>query len=406
MHACADSEAAIKVAEALGAKVERNGRNLLITGIGPVSEPLSLETLDTGESGLLTRLMVPILAAVNDGPVTVTGRGTLLKRPLSGASGIMAAFGVLLNNERERSDGSKEIFVPVTVNGRLIPGTGEVDGKGGSQLVSGLLMALPLCPKDSYVYVSEPKSIPYMYITLDVLRHFGISTRSEMEGDAEMLEQQDWSYCTGITFKVRGGQRYRAADFAIEGDWSAAANFLVAGAVFGSAEVLGLDSKSLQADIAIMDILVEAGAIVSQIDDDVVCVRKAPLEAFTTDLNNAPDLFPIVSVLAAFCSGESRIAGLGRLAGKESNRAEAVLGMLTQMGVDAYAEGDVLVVGGESLSSRILRGHLLKGGAYTTCHDHRMVMALKVAELGADSPVVMDDTDCVSKSFPEFLENF
>jgi 3-phosphoshikimate 1-carboxyvinyltransferase len=227
-----------------------------------------------------------------------------------------------------------------------------------------------------------------------------------MEGDAEMLEQQDWSYCTGITFKVRGGQRYRAADFAIEGDWSAAANFLVAGAVFGSAEVLGLDSKSLQADIAIMDILVEAGAIVSQIDDDVVCVRKAPLEAFTTDLNNAPDLFPIVSVLAAFCSGESRIAGLGRLAGKESNRAEAVLGMLTQMGVDAYAEGDVLVVGGESLSSRILRGHLLKGGAYTTCHDHRMVMALKVAELGADSPVVMDDTDCVSKSFPEFLENF
>ena len=403
---CADSEAAIKVAETLGAKVERNGRNLLITGIGPVSEPLSLETLDTGESGLLTRLVVPILAAVNDGPVTVTGRGTLLKRPLSGASGIMAAFGVLLNNERERSDGSKEIFVPVTVNGRLIPGTGEVDGKGGSQLVSGLLMALPLCPKDSYVYVSEPKSIPYMYITLDVLRHFGISTRSEMEGDAEMLEQQDWSYCTGITFKVRGGQRYRAADFAIEGDWSAAANFLVAGAVFGSAEVLGLDSKSLQADIAIMDILVEAGAIVSQIGDDVVCVRKAPLEAFTTDLNNAPDLFPIVSVLAAFCSGESRIAGLGRLAGKESNRAEAVLGMLTQMGVDAYAEGDVLVVGGESLSSRILRGHLLKGGAYTTCHDHRMVMALKVAELGADSPVVMDDTDCVSKSFPEFLEKF
>jgi len=135
-------------------------------------------------------------------------------------------------------------------------------------------------------------------------------------------------------------------------------------------------------------------------------VRKAPLEAFVTDLNNAPDLFPIVAVLASFCSGESRIAGLGRLAGKESNRAEAVLQMLQQMGVDAFTEGDELVVNGESLSSRILRGRLLKGGGYTSRHDHRMVMALKVAELGADGPIVIDDVDCVSKSFPEFLENF
>ena len=67
---------------------------------------------------------------------------------------------------------------------------------------------------------------------------------------------------------------------------------------------------------------------------------------------------------------------------------------------------DVLVVGGESLSSRILRGHLLKGGAYTTCHDHRMVMALKVASLGASSPIVIDDEQCVAKSFPDFLTLF
>lgn len=405
---CADSEAAISVAKELGAKVELSGSTLSITGIGPVTEPLAISRLHTGESGLLTRLMIPVLSAIAESGVVVEGRGTLLNRPLSGAGGIMAAFGVLLSNAADQSDkASKEIFVPVAINGRLIPGTGEVEGKGGSQLVSGLLMALPLCPKDSYVYVSEPKSIPYMYITLDVLRHFGINTRSEMEGDADMLEQQDWSCCTGITFKVKGGQRYRAADFAIEGDWSAAANFLVAGAVFGSAEVCGLDSKSLQADLEIVDILVEAGAVVSQIeDDDTVCVRKAPLEAFTTDLNNAPDLFPIVAVLAAFCSGESRMAGVGRLAGKESNRAEAILNMLLQMGVETSIEGDELVVCGESLTSRILNGRLLKGGEYSSHHDHRMVMALKVAELGAESPVIIDDEACVSKSFPDFLENF
>ncbi len=398
---CGDSEAAIRLAEALGARVQREGDTLAITGIGAACGQLRPGQVDTGESGLLTRLAIPVLAAIGDGSFSVTGHGTLPDRPLSGAAGIMASFGVLLSNAVERE--GKEVHIPAQVKGRLIPGTADVSGKGGSQLISGLLMALPLCDKDSMLHVSDPKSIPYMYITLDVLRHFGIQTRSEMEGDAETLEADDWSGCTGISFKVRGRQRYRAADFAIEGDWSAAANYLVAGAVFGSAELSGLDTKSLQADLTIIDILVEAGAVVSQLDDEgTVCVRKAPLEAFRQDLSNAPDLFPIVAVLAAFCAGESRIGGVGRLVTKESNRAEAILQMLQQMGVEAHIEDDVLVVFGESLSARLLSGRLLRGGEYTSRHDHRMVMALKVASLGTESPIVIDDEACVGKSFPGF----
>ena len=398
---CGDSEAALQLAEALGARVERDGDTLAITGIGAACGQLHPGQIDTGESGLLTRLAIPVLAAIGDGSFRVTGHGTLPDRPLSGAAGIMASFGVLLSNAVERE--GKEVHIPAQVKGRLIPGTADVSGKGGSQLISGLLMALPLCDKDSLLHVSDPKSIPYMYITLDVLRHFGIQTRSEMEGDAEMLEADDWSGCTGISFKVRGRQRYRAADFAIEGDWSAAANYLVAGAVFGSAELSGLDTKSLQADLTIIDILVEAGAVVSQLDEEgSVCVRKAPLEAFRQDLSNAPDLFPIVAVLAAFCAGESRIAGVSRLATKESNRAEAILQMLQQMGVEAHIEDDVLVIFGESLSARLLSGRLLRGGEYTSRHDHRMVMALKVASLGTESPIVIDDEACVGKSFPDF----
>ncbi len=76
--------------------------------------------------------------------------------------------------------------------------------------------------------------------------------------------------------------------------------------------------------------------------------------------------------------------------------------MLQAMGVDVSIEGDILAIAGEALSSRILRGHLLHGGQFTSRHDHRMVMALKVAQLGADSPVIIDDEDCVSKSFPGF----
>lgn len=221
-----------------------------------------------------------------------------------------------------------------------------------------------------------------------------------------MLENEDWSACTGITFKIKGGQHYRAADLAIESDWSAAAAFLAAGAMFGSVEIEGLDMKSIQADIAIIDVLVEAGAIVSQLEGGTICIRRAPLEAFSFDLNHAPDLFPVVAVLAAFCAGESRIAGLGRLAGKESDRAAAILEMLQQMGVEAFAEGDVLVVQGESLTGRLLGHRLLRGGSYTSRHDHRMAMALALASLGADSPIDIDDTACVAKSFPEFFEVF
>ena len=403
---CSDSEAAIAVARALGAKVTKRLSTLTIQGIGPVSSGMEIDKLHTVESGLLTRLMIPILAQLGKGDVVVTGEKTLLGRPLKGAADIMASFGVVLSNV-EPQPGSKEVHIPARVKGNLIPGTADISGAGGSQLISGLLMALALADAPSTLYVSEPKSIPYMFITLDVLRKFGVNVGCEMEGDKAALEAQDWSGCTSIKFTVKGGQHYKAADFDIEGDWSAAANFLVAGAVFGSAELEGLDSKSLQADISIIDVLVQAGASVSLIEDEgVVYARKAPLEAFEYDLNNAPDIFPIVAVLAAFCPGESRIAGAGRLVGKESNRAEAIVNMLTQMGVEAGIEGDELYVLGQSLDSRALSGNLLKGGMYTTHHDHRMAMALKVASLGADSPIEMDDRLCVGKSFPEFFEMF
>jgi len=405
---CDDSEAAIHAAETLGAKVRKDGSTLIITGIAAAGGKLDLQKLDVGESGLLARLSIPVLSAINSQPFRIEGHGTLPRRPMNSAAGIMAAFGVLLTNgdDDAPSEGKREIHVPLTVRGTLIPGTAEVNGSGGSQLISGLLMALPLCSKDSSLHVNEPKSIPYMYITLDVLRHFGISTRSEMEGDAELLEAEDWSGCSGISFSVRGRQRYRAAGFGIEADWSAAANFLVAGALFGSVELEGMDMKSIQADIAIVDVLVEAGALVSQLDDGTLCVRRAPLEGFNIDLNHAPDLFPIVSVLAAFCAGESRIAGLGRLAGKESDRAAAVMEMLKQMGVEAESSGDELIIQGETWVSRLLSGRLLKGGAYTSHHDHRMAMALSVAAIGADSPIEIDDTACVAKSFPGFFELF
>ena len=409
---CGDNESALAAARKLGARVHVNGSELEITGISAFENCLSIHEMHVGESGFLTRMLIPVLSVIADGPVYVTGEKTLLGRPLAGAHDIMASFGVRLLPETVPPESRKnDCFVPLTVRGPLVPGRADVSGKGGSQLISGLLAALPLAGNRSTVYVHDPRSIPYMFITVDVLRKFGIEIGSEMEGDDDFLQTQDWTLCTGVTFKMRGHQHYRAADFRIEGDWSSAANFLVAGAIFGDVEVEGLDTQSLQADISIMDILMDAGASMSQLEGDTpstgpIHVTRAPLCAFETDLNNCPDLFPIVAVLAAFCPGESRIRGVQRLLHKETDRAAAIVDMLTQMGVPVQVDEDEMTVEGMSLTQRILTGNLLKGGRYTSHGDHRMVMALRVASLGADSPVDIDDTACVAKSFPGFPDMF
>ena len=425
---CGDNESAIAVARALGAEVTvglsyasgnvaKDGSALTIKGIGAKRKSLKLNTLHTGESGLLTRMMIPLLSVLNDGDIRVTGEKTLTGRPLKGAPEIMSAFGVRLVQAGERAANSAsgpadaaEVFVPLDIKGSLNAGKASISGVSGSQIISGLLMALPLLEEDTVIELNNPKSIPYLFITMDVMKAFGVKVWCDMEGGEEFAESKDWSDCTSITFHIKGGQAYKAADMDIEGDWSSAANFLVAGAVFGRVELTGLDTKSLQADLSIMDILMEAGASLSQLGDDdpkgLIHVQRAPLSAFEVDAANCPDLFPIVAVLAAFCEGTSRIAGVGRLANKESDRGKAILEMLTKMGVNAKIAGDKLIVEGHSLARRALTHTLLRGGSFTSHHDHRMVMALRVAGIGADSPIEIDDAQCVAKSFPTFGELF
>lgn len=447
---CGDNEAALQVARNLGAQVQVDGRQVTIKGIAAKAGSLAAvlgpdgntnsdadgnPVLHVGESGLLTRMMIPLMAQLSDKPVTFTGEKTLLGRPLTGAKEIMETFAAegqnvicsvqdLAKKSAEGGD-SDVIRVPLKVAGPLKAGRAEVSGKHGSQLISGLLMALPFAEKNSSLIVHEPKSIPYIFITLEVLKKFGLKIGNEMLGGRDFLESNgDWSLCTEMVFKVRGGQGYKAADIDLEGDWSAAANFLVAGAIFGRVEVAGLDTTSLQADLSIMDILMDAGASLSQLDGDNgnITVQRSPLRAFSVDASNCPDLFPVISVLAAFCQGTSRLAGVGRLANKESDRAKAILEMLTQMGVKARIECDEMVIEGHSLAQRIISSAaenagrncsqpggipgLLNGGAYNSHHDHRMVMALKVASLGASSPIVIDDEACVAKSFPQFSQTW
>jgi len=404
---CADTEAAIGIAKALGAKITKHKDELTITGIGPLKEgSLDISELHAGESGFSTRFMIPIVSFLSKNDVTITGEKTLLTRPLKGAKDIMEAFGVKLNVSE---DG--EVHVPVTINGHIRSGEAEISGKNGSQLISGLVTALALANGESTIYVNDPKSIPYIFMTLDVLKKFGVKVACDMEGGQEFIETHNWDLCERLIFHIKGGQKLKACKIKLEKDWSAAANFAVAGALFGDVALFDMPEKSVQADLSILDILADAGTCITQEPDpdtgnDILAFTKAPLVPLNVDAGNCPDLFPILSIVAAFCEGESHISGVGRLATKESDRGKAIVDMLTGMGVKAAIKGDELVIEGHSLARRLLTKTLLKRGKYSSNHDHRMVMALSIASIGADGPIEIDDTECVVKSWPEFFKNF
>ncbi|MCF0174448.1 MAG: 3-phosphoshikimate 1-carboxyvinyltransferase [Bacteroidales bacterium] len=396
---CEDCQAALSVAQALGARVQKIGDELIITGIAAEPGCLNLQSLNVSESGLLARLMMGLLPTLCSGEVTINGSGTLEARQLLGSKEMLGCFGVKANSET----------VPITLSGTPQTGHKTISGRHSSQLISGLLMSLPLLKGNTTMVVEDPKSIPYMFITLDVMKAFGVRLKNELSGGQDFIDSEgNWDLCTEIEFSIYGDKRYKSAKIDLEGDWSAAANFLVAGAIAGKATIEGVDTSSLQADLSIMDILMDAGAAMSQTDGSkgTITVQRAPLTAFDVDANNCPDLFLIISVLAAFCAGKSHLKGVKRLEHKESDRAEAIVSMLRNFGVEVEVEDDEMTITGHSLAYRSLNGMMLHGGRFSSHKDHRIAMALKVAGLCTDSPVVIDDTECTKKSYPGFIGDF
>lgn len=204
-----DARAALAAAEALGAvvRVEESHNRLLIEGgLKPVGK-----TLNCGEAGLSMRMFAPI-AALWPGELTLTGEGSLLKRPVTMLDQPLRQLGVSVT--------TSEGFPPVTVKGPLQGGEAVVDGSVSSQLLTGLLLALPAAAGDSRLTVQKLKSTPYIEMTLRLLEKFNIEV---FHDNYEV-------------FTIKGNQKYSipSGEYVVEGDWSGAAFLLVAGAVAGS----------------------------------------------------------------------------------------------------------------------------------------------------------------------------
>lgn len=329
------------------------------------------DVINVGESGLACRLLVPLMPLM-ERRIKIEGRGTILVRSMVDMLADMRSMGVEI--------GANEGRLPIVVGGYYQGCKFEVDGAGGSQFLSGLLFALPLRSEDSVVGVAELKSWPYVDMTLEVLEAFGVEV--ENRGYKE--------------FRIKGGQKYRAIDYVVEGDWSGASTILVAGAVMGSVVVRGLKRGSRQADVAMLEVLERVGACVEWGEDGELKVSKGELRGFEFDATNCPDLFCALVTLAVFCEGETRVFGAKRLINKESNRAEALVEEFGKMGANVSVEGDVMIIEG---------GRALKGTRIDSRNDHRIAMACAVAGLAAQGKTVIGNAQCVGKSYGDFYKD-
>ncbi|MFA6769770.1 MAG: type I 3-dehydroquinate dehydratase [Bacteroidales bacterium] len=419
---CADSEAAINVIKKLGVKVKIEKSKLpkykieiKSPGIEELAIKLGKETkfgkpiknieLNVGESGLLCRIMIPIaghFSKKEEGvkSITIQGEGGLNKRELFPSDRPLQEIGINVE--------TKEGKLPAKITGSLKGASLELSGKGGSQLLSGMLMSLPLCNTSSTIELSEPTSIPYIDLTIKTIREFGIN-----------IENIDYRQ-----FKIPGNQKYKPKSFIpIDGDWSGASMLMVAGAISNGITITNLSLNSKQADEKVIEILQECGVELTITEypkylvmcGDVPCVFKEdnkeevilgssieilkpkhPLLPFEFDATNTPDLFPSLVVLALNCEGTSKIKGIQRLSNKESNRAESLLCEFTKLGASINIDGDWMVV----------EGGTLHGGLCSSHNDHRIAMAIITAALNIKEQVYVDDLDCISKSFPDFVKNF
>ncbi len=321
------------------------------------------------ESGNTLRFFIPVAAALGK-EVIFAGEGRLPERPLKEYIELLPKHGIKIE-----SAGS----LPLGISGRLQSGAYEIRGDISSQYITGLLLALPILDGDSQIILTAPlKSKPYVDITVKTLADYGVA-----------VEETEYGYF------VKGGQKYAARDYTVEGDWSHAAFFMSAAAIGGRIMLKGVDGSSAQGDKAVCDVMRMFGAKVTETENGVLCEHDT-LSGIDIDCSDIPDMVPSIAVTAAFAKGETVIRGVERLRFKESDRIEAIAANLKKMGVGVTVLHDKMIITPDKVRGAELKGY----------NDHRIVMAFSVAASFAQGNTVIDEAESINKTYPSFFEDF
>ena len=361
---CDDSMSAMRVAKALGAKIEDDGSCLEITGGGSHVSNI----LDCGESGLCLR-MFSAIAATKDQPFQMTGSGSLKNRTHHIISSAFEKMGV--------SVGSDQGKLPLSIKGPIQGGDYKVDGSQSSQHITGLMMALPLADEGSILEIEWLNSYPYVDMTRKLLTQFGI----EIDNRGNDI------------YYIPERQSYQPTEYQVERDWSAAAFWVVAGLINGNIQIDDIDYLSYQADSEIYEFARQLRFNVD-LDSGGICARKTEISGFAFDAVFCPDLFPPLVALACHADDVCYIKGVHRLRNKESDRALALQQEFGKLGIKISFEEDYMVI----------HPGRVKAGTVNSHNDHRIAMALAVAALGANGSVEIEGAECVAKSYPMFWE--
>ena len=363
-----DIEATIGCVRALGVAVTLDGDTLTVDGTHLMTEGSAV--LDCGESGSTLRFMIPVVSSLNVSAV-FTGHGRLPQRPIGIYLDTLPKHGVSCVTEGG---------LPLSVSGQLTSGDYRLPGNVSSQFVTGLMLALHRLDGDSRIILTSPmESVGYVDMTIASLSRFNVR-----------IDRGDSLYA------LPGKQRCMPLKYAVEGDWSQAAFFIVAGALGGELTVQGIPEISTQGDRDICRLMRELGADLTQAESSVT-VRNSALHGIEIDAGQIPDLVPVLAVAAAGAKGTTRIYNAERLRIKESDRIKTTVSLINSLGGNAEETSDGLLIHGTGR---------LRGGTVNGSNDHRIVMSAAVASLICDDAVRITDAEAVGKSYPKFFEDF
>ncbi|GLW45464.1 3-phosphoshikimate 1-carboxyvinyltransferase [Streptomyces sp. NBRC 14336] len=324
--------------------------------------------------GATTARFLPTLAAAGHGTYRFDASEQMRRRPLLPLTRALRELGVDLRHE------DREGHHPLTVHASGVAG-GEVtlDAGQSSQYLTALLLLGPLTEKGLRVHVTDLVSVPYVEITIAMMRAFGVEVVRE-----------------GKDFVVPPGG-YRATTYPIEPDASTSSYFFAAAALTGGeVTVPGLGEGALQGDLGFVDVLRRMGADV-EIGADRTTVRgTGTLRGLTVNMRDISDTMPTLAALAPFADGPVRIEDVANTRVKECDRLEACAENLRAMGVRVETGPDWI---------EIHPGAAPTGTEIKTYGDHRIVMSFAVTGLRVPG-ISFDDPGCVRKTFPGFHEEF
>ena len=368
-----DTQATIDAVKILGAKVTQRDDVWHTVGTGGDLKP-SKNLIDVKNSGTTLRLMSAI-ASLSPKPIGLTGDESIRARPMDPLIKTLAKLGA-----EARCDGPRG-RPPVVVGGRLKGGDVEISASISSQFVSALLFACPYAREDVELQVTELRSKPYVEMTLELLDL----------ADANIKRSSDLT-----EFTIPGRQVFRPLEFDVPGDFSSAAFLLGAAALSGAAvKVENLDIRGAQGDKKIIDLLREFGAEV-KVRGKVIEVSSSGLTGIEVNCRDNPDLVPVLAVLGTVADGRTVLMDIPHLRYKETDRIRALRSELSKMGAKV-----------EELPGELrIRGvKQLKGMKLNSYGDHRMAMAFAVAGLVAKGETIVDGAECISVSYPGFVED-